>query len=64
MNVLETFEELVHKELLVLTGYLVVEADYIMQISVHVVSHDVELPEGSHVTRQYQIMHLDNLQNF
>jgi len=50
VNVLKAFEKLVHEELLVLPRYLVVEADYIVKISVHVVSHDVELAEGSHIT--------------
>jgi len=44
-----------------LTRYLVVQADNIMQISVHVVSYYVKLSKGGHIAGQNEIMNLDNL---
>jgi hypothetical protein len=32
-----------------------------MQVRVHIVSHDVKLAETLHITRQYQIVHSDDL---
>lgn len=61
VDVLEPAGQLVHEELFVLPRNLVVQADDIMQVRVHVVSHDVELAEVLDVARQNQIVDVDDL---
>ena len=61
MDVLEPAGQLVHEELFVLPRNLIVQADDIMQVRVHVVSHDVELAEVLDVARQNQIVDVDDL---
>ena len=49
MNMLYTSKQLVHEELLMLSGDILVDSDHLMKVRVHVLSDHVQLIESLRV---------------
>ena len=62
VSVVEPSEKLIHEELLVMASDVRVQPYHIVQVSVHVIRDDVQLVEGLRISRQYDIVHLHNLE--